>query len=63
MTSAVDPPFDQLLATAEAVARERPEVDLELAHAPGPCWTVPGDLHDPETVSGAYLVAAAILQL
>ena len=29
--SAVDPPFDQLLATAEAVARDRPEVDLELA--------------------------------
>ena len=29
--SAVEPPFDQLLATAEAVARDRPEVDLELA--------------------------------
>jgi hypothetical protein len=29
--SAVDPPFDQLLATAEAVAEARPEVDLELA--------------------------------
>ena len=29
--SAVDPPFDQLLATAEAVAAARPEVDLELA--------------------------------
>jgi hypothetical protein len=28
---AVDPPFDQLLATAEAVARARPEVDPELA--------------------------------
>ena len=28
---AVGPPFDQLLATAEAVARERPEVDLEMA--------------------------------
>ncbi len=27
----VEPPFDQFLATAEAVARERPEVDLELA--------------------------------
>jgi hypothetical protein len=27
----VRPPFDQFLATAEAVARERPEVDLELA--------------------------------
>jgi hypothetical protein len=27
----VDPPFDQFLATAEAVARERPEVDLEMA--------------------------------
>jgi hypothetical protein len=27
----VNPPFDQFLATAEAVARERPEVDLEMA--------------------------------
>jgi hypothetical protein len=27
----VGPPFDQFLATAEAVARERPEVDPELA--------------------------------
>lgn len=27
----VRPPFDQFLATAEAVARERPEVDLEMA--------------------------------
>ena len=27
----VEPPFDQLLATAEAVARARPEVDLEMA--------------------------------
>lgn len=27
-----DPPYDQLLATAERVARERPEVDAELAH-------------------------------
>src|ERR1700745_3377668 len=27
----VEPPFDQFLATAEAVAQARPEVDLELA--------------------------------
>jgi hypothetical protein len=27
----VKPPFDQLLATAEEVARARPEVDLEMA--------------------------------
>ncbi len=27
----IGPPLDQLLATAEAVARARPEVDLELA--------------------------------
>jgi hypothetical protein len=27
----VEPPFDQFLATAEAVAHERPDVDLELA--------------------------------
>jgi hypothetical protein len=29
--SAVGPPFEQLMATAEALARERPEVDLEMA--------------------------------
>ena len=107
--STVGPPFDQLLATAEVVARERPEVDLEMArevfleaatlldnglaldgldahdaHAvvaglcvdlvaedPGAAvrarsqatLEVPGDLHDPEAVSAAYLISAAILQL
>src|ERR1700709_331695 len=30
-SSPVRPPFDQFLATAEAVAQARPEVDLELA--------------------------------
>jgi hypothetical protein len=106
---AVEPPYDQLLATAERVASERPEVDLELARevfleaaellynglaldglddhdahavvaglcddlvAPDPGAAIrersrttlehPGDLHDPSTVSGAYLVSAAILQL
>ena len=29
--STVEPPFDQFLATAEAVAQERPDVDLEMA--------------------------------
>jgi hypothetical protein len=29
--SEVEPPYDQFLATAEAVARERPEVDVEMA--------------------------------
>ena len=29
--SELDPPYDQLLATAEAVARERPDVDLDMA--------------------------------
>ena len=29
--SSVDPPYDRFLATAEAVARDRPEVDLEIA--------------------------------
>jgi hypothetical protein len=29
--STVEPPYDQFLATAEAVAKERPEVDLEMA--------------------------------
>lgn len=28
---ALEPPYDQLLATAETVAWERPEVDLEMA--------------------------------
>ena len=108
-SSTVRPPFDQLLATAEAVARERPEVDLELARevfleaatlldnglaldgldehdagavVAGLCVDLvaadpgaavrarsqatleaPGELHDPEGVSAAYLIAAAILQL
>jgi hypothetical protein len=103
------PPFDQFLATAEAVAKARPDVDLELARevfeeaamllhnglaldgldehdasavvaglcidlvAPDPGAAVrarseatsaaPGDLHDPEAVSAAYLVSAAILKL
>ena len=105
----VRPPLDQLLATAEAVARERPEVDPDLARevfreaatllddglaldgldghdaravVSGLCVDLvsqdpgaaararsraavddPVDLHDPEGVSAAYLVAAAILQL
>ena len=107
--SAVDPPFDQFLTTAEAVARARPEVDLEIARevflevatrlhnglaldgldehdanavVAGLCVDLvaedpgaavrarsratleaPGDLHEPDVVSGAYLVAATILQL
>ncbi len=32
MSSSIeDPPYDRFLATAETVARERPEVDLEIA--------------------------------
>ena len=31
MPSALDPPYDRFLATAEAVAAGRPEVDLEMA--------------------------------
>jgi hypothetical protein len=107
--STVDPPFDQFLATAEAVAQTRPEVDLEMAREvfheaatllnnslaldgldehdasavvaglcvdlvaedPGAAVRVrsqetienPGDLHDPEGVSAAYLFAAALFQL
>ena len=107
--SAVDPPFDRFLATAEEVARARPEVDLEIARevflevatrlhnglaldgldehdasavVAGLCVDLvaedpgaavrarsratleaPGDLHEPDVVSGAYLVAARILQL
>jgi hypothetical protein len=107
--STVGPPFDQFLATAEAVARARPEVDLELAREvfleaatllhnglaldgldehdasavvaglcrdlvaddPGAAvrararstMEAPGDLHDPEGASAAYLTAAALLQI
>ena len=107
--SAVDPPFDQFLATAEAVARARPEVDLEMARevflevatrlhnglaldglddhdasavVAGLCVDLvaedpgaavrarsratveaPGDLHDPDGVSAAYLIAARLFQL
>jgi len=105
----VGPPFDRFLATADAVAEARPEVDLELARevfreaaqllhdglaldgldehdtdavvaglcvdlvaeTPGAAVRArsraaledPGDLHDPEAVSAAYLTAAAVLQL
>ena len=104
-----EPPYDRFLATAEAVAAARPEVDLEIARevflevatrlhdglalegldehdtravvdalcvdlvSPDPGAAVrarsrstldePGDLHEPEVVSAAYLVAANILQL
>src|SRR3954471_15594776 len=107
--SAVRPPFDQFMATAEAVARARPEVDLEMARevfreaatlldnglaldgldehdasavVAGLCIDLvaadpgaavrarsratledPGDLHDPEGVSAAYVFSASILQL
>src|SRR5215210_6800459 len=102
---AVGPPFDQFLATAESVAKARPEVDLELARevfqeaatlldnslaldhldehdasavVAGLCVDLvaedpgaavrsrshavldaPEDLHDPEGVSAAYLIAVA----
>ena len=105
----VGPPFDRFLATAEAVARARPDVDPEMARevfheaaqllhdglaldgldehdagtvVAGLCADLvaedpgaavraraqvtaedPGDLHDPQGVSAAYLTAAAILQL
>jgi hypothetical protein len=105
----IEPPYDQFLATAEAVARERPEVDLEMAREvfhevatllynglaldgldehdtsavvaalcedlvtadPGAAVRErsratlddPGDLHEPEAVSRAYLISAAMLQL
>jgi hypothetical protein len=108
--STVGPPFvDQFLATADAVAQARPEVDLEVARevfleaatllhdglaldgldahdasavVAGLCVDLvaedpgaavrerseaaleaPGDLHDPDGVSAAYLVAAALFQL
>jgi hypothetical protein len=107
--STADRLLDEFLATAEAVALARPEVDPEIAREvfheaatlldnglalddlddhdvaaviAGLCGDLvtedpgaavrarsaaalgtPGDLHDPEGVSAAYLVAAAILQL
>src|SRR3954471_19548087 len=107
--STVGRPFDQFMATAEAVAKARPEVDAEMARevfheaatllhnglaldgldghdasavVAGLCVDLvaedpgvavrarsqaasqaPGDLHDPEGVSAAFLIAAAILQL
>jgi len=109
MPSTIHPPYDRFLATAEAVAQERPEVDLELARevfaevatvlynglaldglddhdtgavvdglcvllvAPDPGAAIraraqetqqsPGDVHDPDAVAGAYLVAAQMLKL
>jgi hypothetical protein len=107
--SSLGPPFDQFLATAEAVVQARPEVDAEMARevfheaatllhnglaldgldehdagavVAGLCVDLvaedpgaavrarsqatlkaPGDLHDPEGVSAAYLIAAALFQL
>jgi hypothetical protein len=107
--STVGPPFDQFLATAEAVADARPEVDREMARevfqevatllynglaldglddhdasavVAGLCVDLvaedpgaavrarsqatladPGDLHEPEAVSAAYLISARMLQL
>ncbi len=107
--SIVEPPYDQFLATAEAVAKERPEVDLEMARevfeevatvlynglaldgldehdtaavVDGLCIDLvaadpgaairaraestlesPGDLHDPEAASAAYLIAAQMMRL
>ena len=71
----VAPPLDQLLATADAVARARPVVaglceDL-VAADPGAAVRArsravaedPGDLHDPQGAAAAYLVAPAVLQL
>ena len=103
------PPFDAFLATAEALAEARPDVDPDLARevfleaatlldnglaldglddhdaavvVAGLCADLVsedpgsavrarsqaslherGDAHDPEAVSAAYLVSAAILQL
>lgn len=103
------PPFDRFMATAEQVARERPEVDLESAREvfhevatllhdglvldgldahdtdaviaglcadlvsddPGAAirarsreaLDLPGDLHDPEASSAAYLGAVSVFRL
>ena len=58
------PPFDQLLATAEAVARERPGVDLHMAREVfHEALESPSGLHEPEAASAADLSAASIFQL
>jgi hypothetical protein len=103
------PAFEKFMATAESVARARPEVDLDMARevfheaatllhnglaldgldehdtaavVDGLCIDLvatdpgaavrahsrttlerPGDVHDPEAVSAAYLLAASVLQL
>jgi hypothetical protein len=103
------PAFEPFMATAEAVAQARPDVDLEMAREvfaeaatllhnglaldgldehdtqaviaalcidlvdqdPGAALRaramatvrLPGDLHDPEAASAAYLTAAAVLQI
>jgi hypothetical protein len=107
--SDVEPPYDRFLATAEQVAEERPEVDLEMAREvfhevattlynglaldglddhdtgaaidalcadlvvadPGAAIRAraraaveePGELHDPDAVSAALLIAAAMMRL
>src|SRR3954469_19991580 len=107
--SSEGPPFDQFLATADAIAKERPGVNREmvrevfqegatllhnglaldgldehdaaavvaglcvdlLAEDPGAAvrarseaaLRTPGNLHDSEGVSAAYLISAGILQL
>jgi hypothetical protein len=110
MPSTLDPPFlEEFLATADAVAQARPEVDAEMARevfseaatllhnglaldhldehdarsvVAGLCADLvardpgaairaraeavleqPGDLHDREGVSAAYLMAVGIFQL
>ena len=108
-SSTVEPPYDRFLATADAIAHKRPDVDLEMARevfqevatvlynglaldglddhdtgavVDGLCVDLvtedpgaavrararatleePGHLHDPESVSRAYLIAAAMMQL
>ncbi len=70
MSQAVDPPFDLLLATAESVAAERPDVDL-VSPDPGAAvrarsravLETPEGAHDPKGVAASLSVSATILQL
>ena len=64
--SPADPPFDRFLATAEEVARARPEVDLEMAREVflEVAWLLHNSLaldgldeHDTEVVVAALCVA------
>ena len=68
---ALEPPYDQLLATAETVAQERGLCEDLVSEDPGSAvlarheaaLDARGELHDPAGVAASLLVCAAVLQL